>query len=178
MSPIFPDETKDLSDLVNGEAAFPSSEAEPVIQLLDAQKKWYEDHDDFSVYEFGGAYEDSWEKGIMVDYVYGYGKWRRPLHQAQRSSDEDSSFESANQWLAKFNEANANQLSAVYERERPRIVIGDTSISVRYSFKNKKNDYTDYTLDIQRSTGRFTESFVAPGLDPFEYSGTCMLFKF
>jgi hypothetical protein len=158
--------------------AFPHGEGKPVMQLMDAQKKWYEDHDDFSAYQFGSVYVESWENGILADYVSDFGKWRRPSPQGHTHSNEDATFESAHQWLADFNEANANQLSAVDDQKHPRISVGDTAIYVRYSYKNKSNDDTDYTLNIQRSTGRFTESFVATGIEPFEDSGTCMSFKY
>jgi hypothetical protein len=110
--------------------------------------------------------------------VNDYGKWRRHVPQGHYQLNEGVYFESAHQWLAKFNEANANQLSVVDEREHPRISVGDTSISLQYSFMNQNNKYTDYTLNIQRSTGRFTELFEAVGFAPSEYSGTCMSFKY
>ncbi|MGA2876728.1 MAG: hypothetical protein ABSE82_14485, partial [Nitrososphaerales archaeon] len=152
------DAARSFTVLLQENEAFPYKEGMPVMQHLDAQKKWYEDHDDIFQYGFGNIYMESWEQGILANYVSDSGKWRRPLSQGSKYSDEDVYFESAHQWLAKFNEANANQLSAVDEREYPRITVGDTSIYLRYSFKNKNNDYTDYTLNIQRSTGRFTES--------------------
>jgi len=158
--------------------AFPHGEGKPVMQLMDAQEKWYEDHDDFSTYQFGSVYVESWETGILADYVSDFGKWRRPSPQGHTHSNEDATFESAHQWLAHFNEANANQLSAVNDQKHPRISVGDTAVYVRYSYKNKSNDDTEYTLNIQRSTGRFTESFVATGIEPFEDSGTCMSFKY
>jgi hypothetical protein len=166
-----------LVALMQENEAFPYKEGMPVTQHLDVREKWYEDHDDFSSYEFGWIYVDSWESGILTDYVSDIGKWKRPLPQGHSPSVEDVFFESAHQWLAKFNEADANQFAAVDDRKRPRISVGDTEIYVRYSYKNKHDDYTDYTLTIQRSTGRFTESFEATGLDPSEDSGTCMIFK-
>lgn len=158
--------------------AFPYAEGKPVGKVIDAQKKWYEDHDDFSVYQVGAVYVESWENGILTDSVSDFGKWQLPLPQSQSRSNEDASFESAHRWLAVFNEANANQLGAVDDRERPRILVDDTSVNVHYSYKNRNSDYTDYTLNIQRSTGRFTESFEATGTEPFEDSGTCMSFKY
>jgi hypothetical protein len=123
------------------------------------------------------VYVNSWESGILADYVFDPGKWRLPLPQGHTRSNEDGTFQSAHYWLANFNAANANQLTPADDREKPRISVGDTSIYVHYSFKNKNKGYTDYTLNIQRSTGRFTESFEPTGLDPFDDSGTCMIFK-
>jgi hypothetical protein len=160
------------------QSAFPYVEGKPVMPHMEAQKKWYEDHDEFSAYQVGTVYVDSWEKGILADYVSDYGKWRRPLPEGHSGSNEDATFESAHEWLARFNKENDDKLAAVDDKERPRIIVGDTSIYVHYSYKNKNNDYTDYTLTIQRSTGRFTESFVAPGLGPFDDAGTCMSFKY
>jgi hypothetical protein len=158
--------------------AFPDDEGKPEQQLLDTQKKWYEEHSDSFLYDFGDVSLDSWVDGIQTAYVHDWGKWRRHVAQRHSQLNEGVYFESAHQWLAQFNEANANQLSVVDGREHPRISVGDTGISVQYSFKNKNNDYTEYTLNIQRSTGRFTESFAATGLAPFEDSGTCMSFKY
>jgi hypothetical protein len=172
-----PDAATNVVTLLQENEAFPYKEGMPVMQHLDAQKKWFEDHDDFSLYEIGWIYVDSWQSGIATTYVSDFGKWRRPLPQGHNHSDEDATFESAHQWLTQFNEANANQLASADDREKPRIGVDDTSISVRYSFKNKNDDHTDYRLTIQRSTGRFTESFEATGIEPFEDSGTCMSFK-
>jgi hypothetical protein len=158
--------------------ALPYGEGKPVAKVMDAQKKWYEDHDEFSLYQVGSVYAESWEKGIETAYVSDFGKWRLPLPQSHSRSVEDASFESAHHWLAVFNEANANQFGAVDDRESPRIFMDDTSVYVHYSYKNRNGDYTDYTLNIQRSTGRFTESFEATGTEPFEDSGTCMSFKY
>ena len=157
--------------------AFPYG-AKSVVKVIDAQKKWYEDHDDFSVYQVGSVYLESWEKGIETGSVSDFGKWRLPSPQSHSRSDEDASFESAHHWLAVFNKGNADQLAAADDRERPRILVDDTSVYAHYSYKNGNNDYTDYTLTIQRSTGRFRESFEATGAEPFEDSGTCMSFKY
>lgn len=173
-----PDETKDLLVLADGQSAFPYDKGEPVMLLMDARKKWFNDHDDLSVYEFGWVYVDSWENGTLADYVSDYGKWKRPLPQAQSRPNGDATFESAHEWLSHFNSENDDKMAAIDDKERPRIIVGDTSIYVHYSYKNKSNKYTDYTLTIQRSTGRFTESFIAPGLDPIDDFGTCMKFKY
>lgn len=161
-----PGAAKDPVALMQEDEAFPYKEGASTMQHLHAQEKWYEDHDDYSLYEFGWVYLYSWEHGILVDLVSDLGKWQRPSPQGHGRSDEDATFESAHHWLADFNEANANQLASADDREKPRISVGDASISVQYSFKNKNDDYTDYTLNIQRSTGRFTESFEARGTDP------------
>jgi hypothetical protein len=158
--------------------ALPYVEGKPATKVMDAQKKWYENHDEFSVYQVGSVYVESWEKGIANASVSDFEKWRLPLPQSHSRSDVDASFESAHQWLAVFNEANDNQFGAVDDRERPRILVDDTSVYVRYDYKNKNSDYTDYTLNIQRLTGRFTESFEAAGVAPFEDSGTCISFKY
>jgi hypothetical protein len=173
-----PGEADDISVLSNGQSAFSFTKDKPILQLIDAQKKWFNDHDDFFIYQFGWIYVESWENGILTDYVSDYGKWRRPLPQRNSRLNESATFESAHQWLAHFNKANEDKLLEIDDKERPRIIVDDTNIYVHYSYKNKNNDYTDYTLTIQRSTGRFTESFVAPGIDPFDNSGTCMSFKY
>ena len=157
--------------------AFPYIEGKPNTHLIEAQSKWYEDHDDFYVYDFGAVEVDSWRNGILSDYISDSGKWRKLAAQGNSSSNEDATFESAHQWLADFDEASANQLASADDREKPRISVDDTSIAVRYSFKNQNNDYTDYRLNIQRSTGRFIESFETTGIEPFENSGICMMFK-
>jgi len=158
--------------------ALPYGEGKPASKVIDAQKKWYEDHDEFSVYQVGAVYLESWENGIATASLSDFGKWRLPLSQGHSRSDEQAYFESAHHWLAAFNEANANQFAAVDDRERLRISVSDTAIYVHYSFKNKNNDYTDYTLTVQRSTGRFIESFAAPGSEAFDDSGTCVSFKY
>jgi len=173
-----PDIAKNDWYLFGEQKAFPYDKEMPIMQLEHAKEKWFNDHDDFSVYDLGEIYVESWENGILANYVSDYGKWRRPLPTGHSRSNEDVTFESAHQWLEHFNRANADKWAAVDDRKYPRISVGDTTIYVHYSFKNKNDEYTDYTLTIQRSTGRFTESFVSIGLDPFDDSGTCMSFKY
>ncbi|MGC1462287.1 MAG: hypothetical protein WA802_08805 [Terracidiphilus sp.] len=158
--------------------AFPSGGGKPVLALEEAREKWYEDHDDYSLYALGYVSVDSWQSGIMTAFVSDFGKWQRPLPEHDKRSDEDVLFEGAYQWLAHFNQANANKFIAADDREHAHIDMSSTSIYVHYSFKNKSNNYTDYTLNIQRSTGRFTESFESTDTGPFEDSGTCMSFKY
>jgi hypothetical protein len=173
-----PDTAKDPMIALWEQEAFQYDEGKPVMPLIDAQKQWYEDHNDYSLYQFGRVYLDSWDNGILSDMVHDFGKWRRPSLQSHIRSDEDVSFEGAHEWLVRFNEANENKLAVVDEREYAHTSVGNTIIYVHYSFKNKNNDYTDYTLNIQRSTGRFTESFEAPTVQIFQNSGTCMTFKY
>jgi hypothetical protein len=175
-----PDKTKGREWILEQDA-FPSDKAKSskeLTQLMDAREKWFNDHNDVSRYDFGTVYVESWKNGILADYVSDGGKWRLPLPQGHILSNEDATFESAHEWLEHFNKENDDKLASVDDRARPRILVGDTSIYVHYRYKNKNNDFTDYTLNIQRSTGRFTESLVATGLDPFGESGTCMVFKY
>jgi hypothetical protein len=162
-------------------SAFPSGKAKSYVertQLMDAGEKWFNDHNDFSGYSIGTVFVESWENGIMANYVSDEGKWRLPFFQGHVLSKEEATFESAHEWLEHFNKDNDGKLAAADNRTLPRILIGDNSVYVNYRFENRSNAFTDYTLSIQRSTGRFTESFVATGLDPFEKSGTCMVFKY
>jgi hypothetical protein len=161
--------------------AFPSAKAKSYTertQLMDAGKKWFNDHNESSGYAIGTVYVQSWENGIMADYVSDWGKWRLPFFQGNVLSKEEATFESAHEWLEHFNKDNDGKLALADDRAVPRILISDSSVYVNYSFENRSNAFTDYTLSIHRSTGRFTESYVATGLDPFEKSGTCMVFKF
>ncbi len=173
-----PDIAKDPMIALREQEAFEYDEGKPAVSLIDAQKQWYEDHDDYSLYQFGRVYLDSWQNGILSDMVHDLGKWRRPSPQSHVRSDGDVSFEGAHEWLVRFNEANGNRLAVVDEPEYAHISVGESLIFVRYGFRNQKNDLTDYTLSIQRSTGRFTESFEAPNVETFQNSGTCMTFKY
>jgi hypothetical protein len=175
------DKTKE-KEWTLGMFSFPSSDKSKsyteLTQRWDARKKWFNDHNELSGYAIGTVYVQSWENGIMADYVSDWGKWRLPFFQGHVLSKEEATFESAHEWLEHFNKDNDGKLAAADDRALPRILIGDNSVYVNYRFENRSNAFTDYTLSIQRSTGRFTESFVATGLDPFEKSGTCMVFKF
>ena len=44
--------------------ALPYGEGKPASKVIDAQKKWYEDHDEFSVYQVGAVYLESWETAL------------------------------------------------------------------------------------------------------------------
>lgn len=50
-------------------------------------------------------------------------------------------------------------------------------INVSYDFQNTTNETIGRSLTIRRSTGRFVERFKPPTDAPFEFSGTCLMYK-
>jgi len=50
-------------------------------------------------------------------------------------------------------------------------------INVSYDFQNTTNETIGRSLTIRRSTGRFVENFKPSADAPFEFSGTCLIYK-
>lgn len=136
--------------------------------------QWYDDHPDYKVYAFSGADMQSYENGILADWVTDWGKWSiRADNQHQNLAEATASFEGAWAWLERLGDGK----NFGDDLEEGHITVDESNIHVHYSFKNNLGTLTDYSLNIQRSTGRFKETFVAPGAPLNEDSGACWIFR-
>lgn len=178
--------------------AFPNRPGEPTVRA-STKARWLNDHSDSSLYRFGYIKLASYQDGVKVDSWIDFGKWSLEkdafcsdmfllqtsdqlvncdgFKPSQAPTLKRGIFEGANFWLQSFNETHNKVLAKEDNPEAAHIKLDDTAVYVNYSYTNKGGKTTQYVLNIQRSTGRFTETFEPSGGESFDYSGTCMIFK-
>jgi len=140
--------------------------------------QWYDDHSDDKLYAFEFVNMEAYDKGMFTYWVSDYGRWSRPA-ESQRQALDDAGvfFEGAWAWLENL-AINGNTPAVLADDPKQgHIEISASNIYVHYSFKNQLDTLTSYTLQVQRSTGRFTETYEPFKVSPIEDSGTCMVFK-
>jgi len=146
------------------------------IQIINAQNKWFNDHQDYTLYSFRHVYVDSYEDGLLASSIGDFGKWSRDSY-PKLTQNSSAAFQGAHYWLERFNADNNGTFSQVDDPSHGHISVDETSIYVHYSFTNRADDATDYMLMIRRSTGRFTQTFKPSKGEPLEDHGTCLVFK-
>jgi len=178
--------------------AFPNRPGEPTVRA-STKARWLNDHSDSSLYRFGFIELASYQDGVKVDSWIDFGKWSLEkdafcsdmfllqtsdqlincdgFKPSQPPTLKRGTFEGANFWLQSFNETHNKELAKEDNPEAAHIKLDDTAVYVNYSYTNKGGKTTQYVLNIQRSTGRFAETFEPSGGESFDYSGTCMIFK-
>jgi hypothetical protein len=160
------------------QSAFPYSEGKSATQLWDIQSKWLEDHKDYLLYDFGATYVESFEAGNLALWREDFGKWSRKADdQGRPERNGAASFDGAHYWLENTDAAHYDELAKGDDAKYAQVSLDESSIYVRYSFKNNGDSTTEYTLKIRRSTGRFTETFKSSLSDSFDSAGTCLIFK-
>jgi hypothetical protein len=154
----------------------PPTPNHPVAPII--QDQWFNEHLDSEVYDFGGVDVHEYRNGLHADWVSDYGKWSRPSEtQNDPAHDDDANFEGAYVWLAEHTGVDKDTPDIGDDPEHAHITIGPSIISVSYRFENNGGGKTNYGLMIQKSTGRFTETFSSSNVDAFEHAGTCMMLK-
>jgi hypothetical protein len=93
-----------------------------------------------------------------------------------RQNDPPTWFLGGYAWIAKFNRQNGDVSARDDDPEHGHISVDLSSVNVQYKYKNGSGDMTEYTMQINRFTGRFVEEFRAPDVSD-QTSGTCMIFK-
>jgi hypothetical protein len=178
--------------------AFPNRPGEPTVRA-STKARWLNDHSDSSLYRSGYIVLASYQDGVKMGYRIDFGKWS--LEKAAFCSDllllqtsdqlvncdgykpsqtpvlERGTFEGANFWLQSFNDTHNRELAREDNPEAAHIKLDDAAVYVNYSYTSKVGKTTQYVLNIQRSTGRFTETFTPLNMEAFSDSGTCMIFK-
>jgi len=111
--------------------------------------------------QYGSGYFQTYDNGIaasdlMPNLVFS-GSWREYLGSMHFASHDIN-------------------LEPTPEGQLAVVVIDDTQLNiVRYKYKSATGLETEYSLTIQRSTGRFTESYRQGGEVPFlESTGRCV----
>jgi hypothetical protein len=157
----------------------PSTPNHPVAPSI--QDQWFDEFVNQQVYDFGSVNIHEYADGLHFDWEKDFGKWSRPSNtQNDPASDDAATFEGAYVWLEWHTGNEKDSLDIGDDPEHAHISIIDGNIHVHYRFETKTGFHIDHELNIQESTGRFTQTFSTlelPSLEPVEISGTCMIFK-
>lgn len=166
---------------LNQQLAFlgPSTPNHPVDPSI--QDQWYDEHSNRDVYDFDSVDTHDFGDGLPSAWEVDFGKWTRPMEtQNDPASDDAATFEGAYVWLERHTGNEKDSPDIGDDPEHAHISIIDGEIHIHYLFESKTGAHIDKELNIQESTGRYTQTSIvreAPSLGNIESSGTCMIFK-
>lgn len=139
--------------------------------------KWYQDHSKEFVYSPGLVLDFTYQDGINVAPVEDWGEWIMLASSKDgKQNDPPTWFLGGYAWIERFNSQHGDQSAKDDDPKHGHISVDLSSIQVHYKYENPSGDMVDYTIQINRLTGRFVESFTDP-YGPNRDSGTCMIFK-
>ena len=139
--------------------------------------EWYKDHNKEFVYSPGLVDDFRYQDGINVGPVADWGEWAMPAASKDgRQKDPPTWFTGGYAWIERFNRQHDNVSAKDNDSDHGHISVDLSSINIHYGFKNASGDMTDYTMRVNRTTGRFVEDFTSPIVSDHT-SGTCMIFK-
>lgn len=155
----------------------PENDRRDSLMLLDAGEAWFDDHSDFFTYSISlkGITVEEYKDGIVDDLEFEPGKWRRDANTGSTSSGLETEFEGAFFWLENYNRSHDGKYAAIDLKNRLHASATVSQISVHYDFTNRDKGTTRYSLTIQRSTGRFIESFSTKDSPSDEQTGSCVI---
>jgi hypothetical protein len=157
----------------------PSTPNHPVDPAI--QDQWFNEHLNQEVYDFGDVNVHQYRNGLHEDWELDYGKWSRLSEmQSNPAYDAEANFEGAYVWLETHTGGDKDSPDIGDDPEHAHISIVDGNIHAHYRFESKTGVNIHVQLNIQESTGRFTQTVIVPALSslgPVEDSGTCMMFK-
>jgi hypothetical protein len=143
-----------------------------------AEQLWMDSLDEHHSYATGGAALYLYQNGIATALIRDPGIWSTfGSCDSLNTPCDGATYEGGYFWIEQFNKENGNKLAADDKPEHGHINIDESRLYVHYSYANKNDTTTDYSLIIQSSTGRFTETFEESGGKRSEDSGTCKVFR-
>ena len=139
--------------------------------------KWFEDHRKGLLYSPGLVEVYRYQDGINFGPVEDWGEWSMLASSKDgKQKDPPTWFTGGYAWIERFNNQHGNQSEKDDDPKHGHILVDTSSIQVHYKYENGAGDTVDYTMRINRLTGRFVESMSSPG-STNHVSGTCMIFK-
>lgn len=139
--------------------------------------QWFQDHSKDFVYALGLIADFRYQDGLDKSPALESGEWSMLASSKGTVQHEPPAwFTGAYSWIEKFNRQHDDVSARDDEPERAHISADPASIYIHYKFENPAQDMVDYTMQINRLTGRFVENFKFPDSNE-EASGTCMIFK-
>ena len=141
--------------------------------------QWFKDHSKDFVYGLGFVADSLYQDGLYKGAVIDQGEWSMLAgnkNGVQHGSP--TSFIGSYAWIERFNLQNGDVSAKDDDREHGHISLDPSSIHVHFKFENPSRSMVDYTLQINRLTGRFVEFFgFLDGNNTDKESGTCIIFK-
>ncbi len=151
--------------------------SDPPAVSQDTKDKWYKDHSKDFVYSIGEVGDYRYQNGINMGPVDDWGEWTMlASNKNSNQPDPPTWFIGGYAWIERFNRQNGNVAARDDDPEHGHVSVDLSSVNVKYKYKNGSGDMTEYTLHINRLTGRFVEDFNSPSVSD-QTSGTCMIFK-
>ena len=139
--------------------------------------EWYRDHGKEFVYSFGNIFDFRYQDGMNMGPVEDWGEWTMlASNKDGKQKDPPTWFLGGYAWIEKFNREHGNQSAQDDDPEHGHISVDTTTVYVHYRYENGSNEMTDYTMHINRLTGRFVERFESPAVND-QRTGTCLVFK-
>lgn len=139
--------------------------------------KWYQDHSKEFVYSPGVVVDFRYQDGINMGAAEDWGEWSMlASSKGGTQNDPPTWFLGGYAWIERFDSQNGDQSAKDDDPKHGHISVDLSSIQVQYRYENPSGDMVDYSMQINRLTGRFVESFTNPYGTNRE-SGTCMIFK-
>lgn len=139
--------------------------------------QWFQDHGRDFVYTVGFITVSRYQAGLNKGPAIETGEWRmRPSDRGGAQNDPQTWFTGAYAWIEGFNRQHGNVSARDDEPQTAHISLDPSSIYIHYKFENPAGDMVDYTMQMNRLTGRFVEDFKFP-YSSDEASGTCVVFK-
>jgi hypothetical protein len=151
--------------------------SDPPAVSQDTKDKWYKDHSKDFVYSVGEVGDYRYQNGIYKGPVDDWGEWTMLASSMDgKQSDPPTWFMGGYAWIERFNRQNGNVAARDDNPEHGHISVDLSSLNVQYKYENASGGMTEYTMQINRLTGRFVEDFKSPN-GSNQTSGTCMIFK-
>ena len=160
-------ETEERSKKLIEDSIFMDFDDPPAVSRY-TKDQWFQDHSKDFVYSLGfvadSLYQDGLNKGVVMDQ----GEWSMLAGgKGSMQHDSPSWFVGAHAWIERFNLQHGDVSSRDDDHERGHISLDPSSIHIHFTFENPSRSVVDYTLQINRLTGRFVESFRFPDDNDF-----------
>lgn len=141
------------------------------------KEQWFQNHSKDFVYALAfvadSVYQDGLDKGTMMET----GEWSTWAGSGgSKQHDPSTWFTGTYAWIERFNREHGNVSAKDDDPEHAHISVDLSSVKVHFNYENPSRDTVDYTMQINRLTGRFIEYFKFPSGSDENY-GTCMIFK-
>jgi hypothetical protein len=151
--------------------------SDPPVVSKHTKEQWFDDHSKGFVYALSLVSDTIYQNGLDKGTMMETGEWSMLAGSAgSKQHGPPAWFTGTYAWIERFNREHGNVSAKDDDPEHAHISLDLSSIKVHFNYENPSRDTVDYTMEINRLTGRFVEYFKFPSSSD-ENSGTCMIFK-
>lgn len=140
------------------------------------KREWLRAQASGFVYAYGYVSISLYQDGVPAGTLSDFGDWMEPAEAKRNTHSDPQWFTGGYSWLTSFNESHKNLYGAEDDPKHAHISLIPDTIDVSYSYNSTSGMLIHYNLQIQRVTGRFTESFKSSG-QANQTAGSCMIFR-